>query len=426
MKLAKDIRKPAFASALAKGFAASAGLAFTWSVGRLLGSAGAGQILVALTVLTIVSSLGRVGFDAVVTREVAAASDDATVSAVLLHAVRVASIATLVLSSVVWITMAIVPAWSVSSGRGAVIAVVLIGSVATSGRWLISHAFQGEMRLVRFHMYQNALVVGIGTAVFVFLIAIGASVSPLGAACIFLAATALAYLIGWADWRRTRTTSAGEVDTAALDRSSRMLLVGVALTLVEMWSPQLFLAAVASDDEVGLFSVALRLSMSASVILVVMNSVVFPQFATAYENGESERLRQLARLASGVASSVGVAVLIVVVVAGRDILGFVGTDFEEAASMLVILTIGQVVSAVSGSVGGLLAMTRHERDAAVAHAIGASGSLIACVAMVPAFGGVGAAWSRTLGLTVVMLYQAFLVKKRLGFFPMPSVRRMNR
>jgi O-antigen/teichoic acid export membrane protein len=91
-----------------------------------------------------------------------------------------------------------------------------------------------------------------------------------------------------------------------------------------------------------------------------------------------------------------------------------GRDFTGGQTPLTILCIGQLVNAAMGSVGYLLIMTGHGRDAAVGIAAGAGVNLLLSALLIPHWGVNGAAAASAIGLIVWNVVLAVFVWKRIG------------
>lgn len=79
------------------------------------------------------------------------------------------------------------------------------------------------------------------------------------------------------------------------------------------------------------------------------------------------------------------------VILGDWVLSIFGPDFPEGYAALVILVAAQLVNALAGSVGFLMTMTGHERQAAFIMAVSVVVNLALNAVLIPRFGIEGAA-----------------------------------
>jgi O-antigen/teichoic acid export membrane protein len=68
-----------------------------------------------------------------------------------------------------------------------------------------------------------------------------------------------------------------------------------------------------------------------------------------------------------------------------------GADFSAADVSLAVVSLGQMANVATGSVGVLLVMTGHQREAALGTAAGAGLNVLLTIALIPPLGALGAA-----------------------------------
>jgi O-antigen/teichoic acid export membrane protein len=124
----------------------------------------------------------------------------------------------------------------------------------------------------------------------------------------------------------------------------------------------LVVGALATAGEVALYAAPFRLALLVGFPLIAVNQVVTPLIAGWYARGELGRLQHMLRSTAGLAL-LGASVFgVLCVVAGGDLLAFLfGPSYRDAATVLAILAIGQVIQTWAGSCGYALMMTGHQR-----------------------------------------------------------------
>lgn len=116
------------------------------------------------------------------------------------------------------------------------------------------------------------------------------------------------------------------------------------------------------EEEVALYGAAARLIFIIAAPVMIINAVVPPVIAELDAQGRKPMLERVLRSASSVGSLSAVAVLGVFVVAGGPLLGLLFGDYYKAAIViLLLLSLGQVTSVLSGSCAMTLMMTGNER-----------------------------------------------------------------
>ena len=192
------------------------------------------------------------------------------------------------------------------------------------------------------------------------------------------------------------------------------LLAAGAFTTTLMQVDIVVVGAFRGPRDAGIYAAASKTAALVAFILLAVNAAAAPQFASLWALGRIDDLqRLLTRLASvifwpSLAISVGIAAL------SGPLLSLFGPEFINARSALFVLLIGQLINATAGSVGYLLNVTGHHRDAARALGWSALACIPLTVAGVWAFGVIGAALASMLGFTLWNGWLYWLVVRKLG------------
>jgi O-antigen/teichoic acid export membrane protein len=185
--------------------------------------------------------------------------------------------------------------------------------------------------------------------------------------------------------------------------------------LFVQWSGIITLGIFVKDEEVALFSVAQRISMLTSFVLIAVNLVVAPRFAAIFSSGSLSELKEISIFCSRLMLLVATPVLIIMLLFPGVLLGLFGEQYRQAEFMLQIMVVGQFVNVVTGSVGNLLNMTGHEKDMRNILLITGILAVLLSFTLIPLYGPVGAAFATSIALASQNLFAVLLVKKRLGF-----------
>jgi len=165
--------------------------------------------------------------------------------------------------------------------------------------------------------------------------------------------------------------------------------------------------------EVGMYKVATSGAALTATGLGIVAIITEPRFAALYKTGKSRELARLAAISAAMGFVAAIPALFVFSFWGKEILTLVfGAQYAEGAPALVILTVGQALSAFFGSCVGLLNMTGHERHAMRGFLIATLVNLVLNFVLIPRFGIAGAAMA-TLISTVVWNMLLWLSVRRL-------------
>lgn len=197
-------------------------------------------------------------------------------------------------------------------------------------------------------------------------------------------------------------------------------LIAVLRAQVSGW----FAAGFDSADQVALFAVASRFSLLVMAPLTIVNMLLPPVVAELHARGETRRMGRVVQAVGGLAALPCLAILAVILVAGRQSLGLLfGPHYEAAYVMLVVLCVGQIANIATGSWQVVLAMTGLRREtlrisiwaAAVQFACSIAGGYVA--------GALGVAVGATIGAVVGNVLGLLATRRHLAIWTFISVRR---
>ena len=101
--------------------------------------------------------------------------------------------------------------------------------------------------------------------------------------------------------------------------------------------------------------------------------------------------------------------------AGMDVL--FGRSFQFSANVSFGLALGYYVSGVTGATGFALSMTGHHRAESIILLVGNAVALFGCLALVPPFGGLGAAAASCLAYVAINIARTLLARRIIGATP---------
>lgn len=130
-----------------------------------------------------------------------------------------------------------------------------------------------------------------------------------------------------------------------------------ALAKADIW----ILGAFRPQEEVAIYGAAARLVALVVIPLLIVNAVVPPLIAEMYAQGKKKELERALRVTATLAGIPAFVVLVGFTLLGGPILGLVfGEYYREGATVLALLSVGQLVNVWAGSCGLTLMMTGHQ------------------------------------------------------------------
>lgn len=186
------------------------------------------------------------------------------------------------------------------------------------------------------------------------------------------------------------------------------------------WGTLIIISFLATESEVGVYSAAHRVSFLVNFILIVLNSVTAPHFASYYKAGKIEELEALAVKSTKFMMILGFPTFLFLFFFATEIFSFIGEDFNKSGEILAILIFGQLINLSTGSVAFLLNMTGQQRHMRNIMLVSASITVISCIVLTNMFGIIGAAISTAIGLILQNLLASWKVNKILNIKSIPG------
>jgi O-antigen/teichoic acid export membrane protein len=187
--------------------------------------------------------------------------------------------------------------------------------------------------------------------------------------------------------------------------SAPLVLVNI-LAFALNWTDTLMLGYFRTPAEVGIYSIAWRLSMVISVPLVAFNNIFSPLAAEYIGKNDNHSLQTLLQTVDRWVLAASLPLAVILALFPNDILSIFGKEFKNGALILQILVLGQLINAATGPCGNVLTMKGLVWLNLVNSSILVIVNFILNLMMIPRYGIQGAALATaiSLGLVNIMRY----------------------
>jgi O-antigen/teichoic acid export membrane protein len=192
-----------------------------------------------------------------------------------------------------------------------------------------------------------------------------------------------------------------------------MLLMGVVQEVMNHVEV-ILLGILASARDAGLFAASWRLASFVPFAFVALSMMAAPLTASAYERRAFDELNRVSALVARVGFGFALLVTLVLLAAGKWLLGLFGAEFVAAYPVLAVLLAGGVVNAFTGIVGYLMILTGRERQALAVFAGALALSVALNLFLIPRFGAPGAAISSSSATAAWNLAMLVYVRCTIG------------
>ena len=186
------------------------------------------------------------------------------------------------------------------------------------------------------------------------------------------------------------------------------------------WSGVVLLGILASPEDIATYAVAARVTIAVSILHSAVASVAAPRLAIAFHSADLSAFRAASVHTGLLISGLALPVLGLLFFFSRSILEVFGSSYaDNGSTVLRILVLGQIVAAVFGHSGTVLLMAGKFRIASANSTLFGVLQLSMTLALVPAFGALGAALSTALTVALGHITTLVLVRAYVHLWPIP-------
>ena len=196
-------------------------------------------------------------------------------------------------------------------------------------------------------------------------------------------------------------------------------LGGVLFALVDV----VVLRILSTADQLAHYSVALQINMLVIFGLMALNQNIFSRLAQDIKQLDRKALQANLNHYAKIIAMLSTVFFMITILLGYSILSFYGPAYTDAYLALVVLAIGSLLNALSGSTAMILNMSGQERYTAKVFWFALAANLIMCLCFVKPFGAVGIATS--VALSTVLWNGIMLVKIRRSMDLNPTIFKFN-
>src|SRR6201999_366242 len=261
---------------------------------------------------------------------------------------------------------------------------------------------------------RQALIIGLTAGGFALGLHLGATVAMLAsAAAVWIA------MLGQMIVLNRRLAGHIEPGPSAYDFRG-WLAISLPILLVESfylllsYTDVLVLQQFRSSEEVGVYFAVVKTLALVSFIHYAMSATTAHRFAEYNAPGDKARLSAYVAHAINWTFWPSLAATIVLLALGKPLLWLFGPQFVVGYDIMFVAAVGLVVLSAIGPVERMLNMLGHQHICALAYALAFVMNVVFCVALVPRFGGHGAAAATSLSLTFETVLLFWIVRRRLG------------
>lgn len=383
---------------------------------RTLGAAGYGAYSIGLALALLLVLPSRAGFDNAALKFAAIYIGSSRLSH-LRGFLKFAAMTIVSFSCVTGLIVYLAARFGVTSTRSDTVfaAALLIFPLAALG--FVAAVMRAARHIFASQFYEQVFRPALFIALVLVALVAHVKLSPASALMLTAASAFVALAISVVHLRCALPNSASRADYSAwrewISLSGPLLLAAIiqeALNQVDI----LMLGILADTRSAGLFSAAWRLASLVSFAVAALTSVSGPLIASLYDQRDWTRLARMAVAAAQIGTVAALAASLPLVFAGRLVLSLFGPEFVSAYPALLVLLLGGVANALTGSVAYLMTMTGRHVPATMIFAGALFLSIFLNLLLIPRFGTVGAAVASSSATAAWNLAMLAYVRRTIG------------
>jgi len=152
-------------------------------------------------------------------------------------------------------------------------------------------------------------------------------------------------------------------------RTSMLVLVGIVGQIVVNRVDLIFIGSFMSTEDMGIYASATRVARLMPFFLGVITLVVSPVLARYFAEKNYRAFKKVLLLCMLGSTLVSLPLFVIYMLFPEKILGLFGPEFTVGSTILIILSCGQLVNAITGPAANALLVTGQEKSYAVSYAI---------------------------------------------------------
>lgn len=398
------------------------GLVVSVSLGRLIGADGVGIIGLSSRIVSLLMVLALFGLPLVIVKKIAIAKNENNFQKIgdVLHTVKIIMG---LLSLLLTITLIILSPWIsnfIFNEPNLVIPLIITVIVMPAQVFsrIFGSALVGYKKIWQSNLVDQTLSAFI-TGSLLLIAYLSELVITVNLVAVFYAVGRIVVTITIRCYWKTLYQFKGIkkfISKELLKTSIPLLFVSMALLLASSIDI-IMLGWLSNITEVGYYSIALQLALLTSFFLQVASSVLMPKIAALYSSKKLNEMKIMIQKTTHYLILIGVLMLVIFIISGKPLLNLWGTEFKNAYSILIILSIGQFFNIASGPVGNILMMCNYEKVLRNITLISLLINVILNYLLIKIYGANGAAMATTISLVIIMLISTYFVKLKLGYIP---------
>lgn len=229
----------------------------------------------------------------------------------------------------------------------------------------------------------------------------------------FYAITALAilaFIIAYYNFKRiTLQTSS---NSWQFMKEAFPMFISTTITVFLGWIDSFVLGIYVTDEDIGVYNVAIKIALGASFAMEAINSGLAPKLARLFFEKNRIEFDKLVRFSTLLNFGVTVGIVSIIIIFNQFLLGLFGEEFKSGFQVLLILCLVHLFNSFMGSAAIIMQMIGYQKQYQNVAILALVINLGLNFLLIPRLGNIGAAIATAISLTVWYICNAIFLKKK--------------
>ena len=200
-----------------------------------------------------------------------------------------------------------------------------------------------------------------------------------------------------------------------LKDSFPMMYSGLLLYLLS-WTDIFMIENFRTSKEVGIYTTAFKVASIGFLVITSINVVIAPKIAELYSKKDIKQLHKTIVNTTRLISVFTLPLVTVMIFFRKEILFFFGAEFIAGENALILIALGILFSAMSGTVDQILNMTNQQKVLRNIILFSFVLNVVLNYLLIPKFGIEGAAFASLITNVFLNSICIFYIRKKIGFY----------
>ena len=302
---------------------------------------------------------------------------------------------------------------------------VLWGVIPLSIIYITSESFRGRKQILEYSIFKFALI-PLFASLFLFSLNRNEYFNIYNPIISYILSVNVVCLISVFFWFKktyvTEKVNYSFIPVKKILSISLPMLISTSMFYIIQWTDTIILSYFESVENIGVYNIALKISMSTSIMLFSINSITAPKYSELYYSEKYKEFKLTVKHSSKLIFWLSLPLLLIIGIFSNFFLGIFGDEFLTAKYPLLILLFGQFINILCGSVGYILLMTGLEK--VLRNIIIVSGilNIVLNIVLIPYYGILGASIASAFSLILWNIWALLYIYNKYGFLTINIIK----